>query len=82
MGRFPVLIADQCDVSRAGAKATCVGNAGAYCVHKEGLSSKTVSENRQSRCSAAITHPKREELRWRTRRGILPSERAGLTINW
>src|SRR5690348_5175923 len=28
----------------AGAEAACVGNAGAYCVHKEGLSSKTVSE--------------------------------------
>jgi hypothetical protein len=42
MGRFPVLIADQHDVSRAGAKAACVGNADAYCVYKEGF----VIENR------------------------------------
>ena len=48
MGRFPVLIGDQCDVSLAGAKATCVGNAGAYCVHKERLSSKAASGTRRA----------------------------------
>ena len=77
MGRFPVLIAVP-----AGAEAARVGNAGAYCVHREGLSSKTVSEQQAEPLQRGDRTSQTRSAVPRMRRGILPSECEGLTINW